>query len=93
MSQRYQRIALRCRTLKFENSAEFHPIKFVDGVIDAFVKRGGRFYENTPVVDQTKYNGKEVRSASCFVSTVCTPELTVAGDDLFWLHIVLCCVS
>lgn len=48
------------RCLLFPDSAYIHPIKYVDGLIDAFVAKGGRFYENTAVVDQTQYSGKEV---------------------------------
>lgn len=44
----------------YPNSADFHPLKYVEGLIDAFVRRGGRYYEDSAVVDQTEYSGKEV---------------------------------
>ena len=51
-------LCLRC--LEFPDSAEFHPLMFVDGVIEAFVRRGGRVHEKTRVVTQTIMDGRQV---------------------------------
>jgi len=37
---------------------------FVDGVIEAFVRRGGRVHEKTRVVNQTILDGRQVSGAS-----------------------------
>lgn len=41
------------RALEFPASAEFHPLKLVQGIADAFVKKGGRLYEQTAMVAQS----------------------------------------
>ena len=48
------------RCLEYPDSALFHPLMFVDGVIDAFVRRGGRVHERTRVVTQTIMDGRQV---------------------------------
>ena len=48
------------RCLEFPDCADFHPLMFVDGVIEAFVRRGGRVHEKTRVVNQTILDGRQV---------------------------------
>jgi glycine/D-amino acid oxidase-like deaminating enzyme len=39
--------------IKFSNQAQFHPRKFLLGLVDAFIQEGGVVYENTEATDIT----------------------------------------
>lgn len=45
--------------LEFPGGAQFHPLKYVRGLAEAFVRRGGRLYEQTQFVNQS-LDGKTV---------------------------------
>ena len=61
---------LACRCLEFPDCADFHPLMFVDGVIDAFVRRGGRVHERTRVVNQTILDGRQVGNSLLFAAHI-----------------------
>lgn len=66
------------RCLKYPNSAEFHPLKYVDGLAEAFVRRGGRLFENTAMISQSK-DGTEVRTKQGH--TIKTQHVVLATDS------------
>ena len=44
--------------IKFENQAQFNPIKYVDGLCDCISKKGVRIYENSKVIGYKRSGGK-----------------------------------
>ena len=43
--------------IKFENQAQFNPVKYVDGLCDCISKKGVRIYENSKVIGYKKGDG------------------------------------
>jgi len=49
--------------VRFSNQAQFHPVKYVQGIIDAFIGSGGQYMESTFVTEINYTNGiHEVKS-------------------------------
>ena len=42
--------------IQFENQAQFNSVKYVYGLCNSFIKKGGKIYENTTVYDVKKSN-------------------------------------
>lgn len=50
--------------IKFPNQAQFHPLKYVQGLINSITNNKGQIYENTKVYDvHKKDNGYEIETA------------------------------
>src|SRR4029450_5958385 len=53
------------RSLRYPNLATFHPLRYLRGVADAFVKRGGVLFANTAVTEiEEKDAAVTVRTAT-----------------------------
>lgn len=66
------------KALKFSNQGQFHPLKFLDGLIKAILKNGGEIYENSLVnevkekeqnVEIELANEREITAAQAIVMT------------------------
>lgn len=44
--------------IKFENQAQFDPVKYTYGLADAIIKNDGEIYENSKVIDTVEDDGK-----------------------------------
>lgn len=44
--------------IKFENQAQFNPVKYVYGLANSIIKNGGEIYENSKAFDSVEENGK-----------------------------------
>lgn len=44
--------------IEFHNQAQFHPIKYANGLIKSIIKNEGKIYENTKVIDIKQQDGK-----------------------------------
>jgi len=44
--------------IKFENQAQFNPVKYAKGLADAISARSGRIYENTKIIDVKNESGQ-----------------------------------
>lgn len=76
--------------IEFENQAQFHPVKYVDGLAKCILENGGEIFENTKAVEYEKdkngfivtaeANGKQ-RKISAETVAVCTryPIFNVPG--------------
>ena len=55
----------KVRSLRYPNLATFHPLRYLRGVADAFVQRGGELFANTTVTEVEEKDGAvTVRSAN-----------------------------
>jgi glycine/D-amino acid oxidase-like deaminating enzyme/nitrite reductase/ring-hydroxylating ferredoxin subunit len=55
----------KVRSLRYPNLATFHPLRYLRGVADAFVRRGGELFANTIVTDvEEKDKAVTVRTAN-----------------------------
>lgn len=74
--------------LKFPNQAQFHLLKYLDGLTKAILKLGGRIFAHTHVREieedltclVTTQNGAKIQSNAVIVAT-CTPI-----NDRFYIH-------
>jgi glycine/D-amino acid oxidase-like deaminating enzyme len=55
----------KVRSLRYPNLATFHPLRYLRGVADAFVQRGGELFANTTVTEVAEKDGSvTVRTAN-----------------------------
>jgi glycine/D-amino acid oxidase-like deaminating enzyme/nitrite reductase/ring-hydroxylating ferredoxin subunit len=47
----------KVRSLRYPNLATFHPLRYLRGVADAFIQRGGELFANTTVKEVEEKNG------------------------------------
>ena len=74
--------------LCFPNQLQFHPLKFLEGLVKAFVSAGGAIYTHTPVLEirggkkahVTAQNGHQVKANAIVVAT------NSPINDLFAIH-------
>lgn len=52
------------KAIRFENQAQFHPIKYILGLADAFINLGGEILENTFVSHSKKIDGLHLVESS-----------------------------
>lgn len=48
--------------IKFENQAQFNPVKYVNGLINVIVKKNGQIFENSKVIDIEEKNNRYIVS-------------------------------
>lgn len=63
------------KALKFAYQAQFHPVKYVNGIIEEFLKLGGEFLENT-FITEVAYEGKIHHAKS--------GEEEYLAENVFW---------
>lgn len=73
------------RCLRFPMQARFHPLLYLNGLVEAIRQRGGRIYADTTVTDideaasnvtATTQDGHRIRARSCVIATnapICIP--------------------
>ncbi len=72
--------------IEFHNQAQFHPIKYANGLVNSILKNGGEIFEHTKVIDVEKIeegnivkaNGCEVTAENVVVATR-YPIISVPG--------------
>jgi glycine/D-amino acid oxidase-like deaminating enzyme len=67
--------------IKFSDQAQFHPRKFLLGLIDEFIKNGGVVYENTNATDITP---GEVHIVSTEQGEIKAKHVLQASGEPFW---------
>jgi len=67
--------------IKFSNQAQFHPRKFLLGLVDRFTKGGGVVYENTKATDVTP---GEVNTVVTEVGDIKAKYVLQASGEPFW---------
>jgi glycine/D-amino acid oxidase-like deaminating enzyme/nitrite reductase/ring-hydroxylating ferredoxin subunit len=46
--------------LRFSNQAQFHPLKYLNGLVDAFLRKGGKFFAHTRATAIDAVDGRQV---------------------------------
>ena len=74
--------------LRFRNQGQFHPMKYVNGLVEAFTRAGGRLYSGTRATDIVP--GPEAQVKTAGGRTVTAGAVVVATNspfnDLFAIH-------
>jgi glycine/D-amino acid oxidase-like deaminating enzyme/nitrite reductase/ring-hydroxylating ferredoxin subunit len=67
--------------LRFTAQGQFHPLKYLNGIADAFQRRGGRIYSDTRAVEAVGGDGAHVKTASGH--TITASSIVVATNSPF----------
>jgi glycine/D-amino acid oxidase-like deaminating enzyme/nitrite reductase/ring-hydroxylating ferredoxin subunit len=67
--------------LKYAQQAQFHPLRYSNGLANAFIRRGGRIYSSTKAVQSTGGDGASVKTAGG--QTIRASAIVVATNSPF----------